>query len=526
MAKSVVNKVAGLCGTGLGSEVYTVGSGGQFSTIKQALDYIATLTMMDEVNIGSLTMAITAKTNIATFNADARNVIRPGDLLYLDNDQNPLYGTSYTEHYYPVMRVGGQSATDFDIVLATGLVGNTKAAGYVPKVYRPRKYTLILSDGYHEIDDTDQPKIPDGCDITIMTLGSASIYNKDIPGSLGAAGAMFVQRYGYTTLRNLWSDSSNLIEYGTDIGQFPHFEEGMSFLTMSQCQINADWSFGNGISLAAFVANDIVIHSSFDHSFIPSADYTVVDGWSVYVKESTDIMSINSLLNRPTTHRKKLRNINCHRDVVARTGAYYCIDMNAGIGDASGNQYADIQNMNILDARSDALAVSMRVKGSIGGGEHIVNVVGGTIDNLGASYKGHLETAANARLRLRDVKDRQGNQNTISAANAGIIEFLDDDGQQNIAYASTITPNFNYGCKVIVGVLTGGLTVQAPAGTFVPGKRLTFTFEQPPGGGSVIIFNAVFKAPTNPVGGGNQKAIYEFEYDGLHWIQVNQPVWS
>ncbi len=96
-------------------------------------------------------------------------------------------------------------------------------------------------------------------------------------------------------------------------------------------------------------------------------------------------------------------------------------------------------------------------------------------------------------------------------------------GAQNIAYAATITPDPYAGGKVIVGTLTGNITVNAPSNAHI-GCRLSFKFTQDATGGRTITLNSTFKKSWTPTTTANKINTIEFEYDGTNWIQVGGTV--
>lgn len=94
---------------------------------------------------------------------------------------------------------------------------------------------------------------------------------------------------------------------------------------------------------------------------------------------------------------------------------------------------------------------------------------------------------------------------------------------QDIAYAASITPNIRSGSSVIVGALTGNITVNAPTNA-VKGVELSIAMTQDATGGRTITWNAVFKKAADGAGTASQKMVAVFKYDGTNWIQVGGPV--
>jgi len=89
---------------------------------------------------------------------------------------------------------------------------------------------------------------------------------------------------------------------------------------------------------------------------------------------------------------------------------------------------------------------------------------------------------------------------------------------QDIAYAAAITPDLSLGTNIVVGALTGNLTINAPTNV-VKGETLDIALVQDATGGRTITWDAVFKKAADGAGSANQKASTSFMFDGTHWIQ-------
>lgn len=92
---------------------------------------------------------------------------------------------------------------------------------------------------------------------------------------------------------------------------------------------------------------------------------------------------------------------------------------------------------------------------------------------------------------------------------------------QSIAYAASITPDAAVGERVVVGALTGNLTINAPANP-TTGAELHFAFTQDGTGGRTITWNAIFKKQADGVSLANQKSAIAFIYDGSAWVAFSQ----
>lgn len=109
-------------------------------------------------------------------------------------------------------------------------------------------------------------------------------------------------------------------------------------------------------------------------------------------------------------------------------------------------------------------------------------------------------------------KSGNGAGNTIILGNSG--------GSQLPAFASSFTPDVPTGGQVIMGLLTGAITVNAPTNPFT-GALLSFEFTQDSTGGRAVSWNAayVFQAAwTNTGNTLNKRSTASFRYDGTNWV--------
>jgi len=119
----------------------------------------------------------------------------------------------------------------------------------------------------------------------------------------------------------------------------------------------------------------------------------------------------------------------------------------------------------------------------------------------------------------------QGKRALLYANGTNVAQGLTDPAElptgaaQSIAYAATITPDAALGERVIVGALTGNLTINAPTNPRT-GAMLVFAFTQDATGGRSITWNVVFKKAVDGAGTANQKGATSFVYDGANWVQV------
>jgi hypothetical protein len=120
----------------------------------------------------------------------------------------------------------------------------------------------------------------------------------------------------------------------------------------------------------------------------------------------------------------------------------------------------------------------------------------------------------------------QGKRAILYADGTNVVGALTDPAQlptgaaQSVPYAPSITPDAALGERVIVGTLSGNLTINTPTNSRT-GGMLTFSFAQDPTGGRTITWNAAFKKAADGAGTANQKGATTFVYDGANWVQVS-----
>lgn len=156
---------------GAGANVITVGQGAMFSSVADAIAYIADQPEGSAIDYTG-TLAWTNKSDVMTgtgTNFYAAGV-RAGDLITLASDTRlvaPFAGNP-TSHTYPILSVEND-----ELVLECGVIGQTQA-GQTPTIFRPTCYTILLAPGEHEIA-TNDVDIPENCNISIIGYGAASV---------------------------------------------------------------------------------------------------------------------------------------------------------------------------------------------------------------------------------------------------------------------------------------------------------------------------------------------------------------
>lgn len=112
---------------------------------------------------------------------------------------------------------------------------------------------------------------------------------------------------------------------------------------------------------------------------------------------------------------------------------------------------------------------------------------------------------------------------TVSASGivvTGSSSFANDLKRsfQSIAFSATITPSATAGEQVIVGILTGNITVNNPTGG-AQGQELMFEFQQDGTGGRTVTFGNNYKVNWTPSTTASLRNTITFFFDGSAWVQ-------
>lgn len=93
------------------------------------------------------------------------------------------------------------------------------------------------------------------------------------------------------------------------------------------------------------------------------------------------------------------------------------------------------------------------------------------------------------------------------------------EGFQSVAYAATVTINPALGTTVLVGALTGAITIAAPTQA-TTGQVLRIILTQDGTGGRVITWNAIFNNVPSVATTASLRKVFQFVYDGTNWTAI------
>lgn len=100
-----------------------------------------------------------------------------------------------------------------------------------------------------------------------------------------------------------------------------------------------------------------------------------------------------------------------------------------------------------------------------------------------------------------------------------VIAITPSQFVQTLVYAATLgAHDATNGERLVVGVLTGNITIPAPTNPRI-GQELAYSFTQDATGARTITWNAAFKKAADGAGTANQVSRTRYFYDGTSWVQ-------
>lgn len=515
----LVDPATGLDIAMLGSEVITVGTGGRFATVAEALAYIGTqgATITTYQATGSVALTQYSDWGVFTGGSPATE-IQPNDFLYVPDDAQTL---GYASHYYRVLGVfGEESGTEDAISLETGVCTFTGAI-LTPTFVRLKPYVILLLPGEHSLgtDAATRIVIPDGYNIAFVGIG---------PEVLLTGVPMETPAWGLISFKNLRTTSGTMCGYTKN--QFPLL--GANYPTVYLQDIRygvtaindpagfADQEFLYGVFCPGLYVSNFQSEFTHDHGLVLNADNLQVDGFFSLIEETGfESLTIGVLLNRPAaTKPKSIKNLDISRRNHAGTGtgaAGAVIMSISGYPDTSNTMRFNLSGVVVRDESTHGPVLQITGPAS---GALEVNVNNAVIDSV--TYGTEINASGSAvAVNLNNVTRSNGNIARASATSSAVIKDHHPNATKSTAYAATVTPDASVSGTWVVGALTGNIIIAAPTNA-ATGQRLTMVFTQDGTGGRTITWNAVFKKAADGAGGASTKGSTSFMYDGTNWVQV------
>src|SRR3989344_6093748 len=395
----------GTCVGATAANTLTVGTGGRFATIQDALDYISARDTYTTVTNTGITCTLTSGSNRVVCSANAD--VRSGDLLYVTNDAMVALdgvGGENTTHNYPILRTDA-AITPENITLATGIFGASQSN--VPLVIRrPVRYRIVLLDA--ETPLGLDVGLPEGANITIDGQNNHIVGTTDTLPAMN--GALAIPLFGYFSIMNVVSHV-RLINGDSDTYLWPNQDDGLSFLRLK----NIEWRSSNSIifdngSLSGIVASDIVVKGEVEHALRLFGDYVRVDNLSIDNDGYNEALFVymNSYSTGGNTHKKILNNISVRHGIGPNpTKGAIVIGAGGSIGDY------EINNLSLIDENSSGTGRGIDVS--------TANVVirNGNINHTSGTYGVDLNMTADSVVRLYNVTRMDGTSISRTVAAGG-----------------------------------------------------------------------------------------------------------
>jgi len=311
----------------LGENGYTIGVGGDFSTITAALTWLATQTLMDQITtspLDTMTVDLTQHSDLITTSEptlpenDDRLDVFTNDLMRVDTDANATWGGvgagSPSVHYYPILKKGNQpTATEnHTMTMYGGLIGSSKST-YAATWWRPRKYAFFLMPGRYQIPA--DIAIPDGCNLYIGGCGQATeVYGTMDSGSNGLGNSsMLAPRYGFVHIDNMMFQGTSVLRPWDD--QLPNFSESTTVVKLSNVAIRSSAQIMQSVLNHGLIMQNVHVYDSMDHGITLNGDFMLVDGFFARTSEGSEAVILNIAGNywTMTTKEKLIRNFQIER---------------------------------------------------------------------------------------------------------------------------------------------------------------------------------------------------------------------
>lgn len=478
--------------------VITCGAGGQFATVQAAIDYVETLDAFTLFTPSANTWAITAWAQGSDIATTTGNATMPNSSYV---SEMAFWATipSLNGVLYPV-----DGPHSFDkMVFGMRRREATFAGNEAISFYLPNTYTILLLDNHiSEAVTIDAP-----CNVVFRSLGGATWIGTLTTGNGMTHGSITFD--GVTTYTGflLMTPATNLVKLVYRNSQV----EGIN-------DIFTDGDWGSLLMIESVLKTNARVPTGHNILVKAAGDMSVIN--SRFMVHSGNIASADVRLFDYTE---------CRRLRIEGTGMIVH-DENGAMNACMMVAYTkNIQSVHVVDSFIDYYSP---VSSSTELGfvyDDFSGVNQGTADvylselSVNRSYpftgKNYAYKASVVGTTSDVVVNRCENLLTV-APSAGTLSFTDT---QNVAYAAAITPDMGKGNKIIVGTLTGNITVNAPTDPR-KGQALTFNYTSNATPGWQITYNAVFKSSAVPASGASQKASHSFVYDGTNWIQTGGPL--
>lgn len=520
-----------------GSNIIIVGDTGQFLTIAEALIYLATQPGIVQITTTAI-CDFTQWDNFAPLISGDFGEAQVGDWVYLINDDPAIDTLQYDWHYYRLLSVndGAGAESNLGLHMESGVLGPSKVGSTV-SIFRMPSYTLKLLPGIH---DTTSAVMPDGYDVTFEGCGRSTIVigqgiavpiyarmdfsNFILQGSVSTpddrtANGIVVQDAGFAAYewRDMWVEGDAATMGNSQSGQSQR-------ITNVKCR----GMKGHRIYVLLF------------------CDFLEVDNFNVDLITAMEIAEIFSHWRRVvSSHLKIIKNSSFkrHQDQSAQIDHNSLFSMDTMPREDNHPTFRlDFINCCIED---NGLNVSVENDHVVGFANHdtatrksIIRFIDTEINNIGShNFAVGPKPATSSDnglniefIRSHDIDDLQIVHDFPDFGAATLI-FRDKGDQTPFPWTAFISLNAStYAENVIISPMTADTSFLNPSNP-LRGDELRIHLEQGGTAGYTVSWASAtnMKVHTNPSGVGTSigdKIVFDFYYDGTHWVQMNSPAWA
>ena len=523
----------------LGEKILTVGTDGQFATVADALDYIALQTGIQQLTTTAV-CDFTQFDNFAPLISGDFGEAEVGDWLYLINDDPAIDTFQYDWHYYRLLSAndGTSNESILGLQMESGVLGPSKVSSTVA-LYRMPQYTIQLLPGIHDLTGA---VFPDGYDVIFEGCGrNTSLIGQGI--AVPIYGRMCFQKLilnGNSTLSDTRTAEGGVILDG-------------SFAAMEWRDM---WVEGVDATLSANVAaqsqrmSNVQMHGVKGHRIYTMmlCDYMVIDN---FIMDSITSMELVEMFTNPrrcaTSHKKIVRNSRFSRSQDHSIGP---VDYNSQFSMQTSPPEGSHPNYEIdfIDClfKDDGLKMQSESRHIFGWNNHaipglaksFIRFINSEISNFDShdfAFGPQPLATIESNLFIEFINTKDGNNLQIEhdfSLSTAIMRYRDKGASADQVWAGGLVPLTGIAEHQIVGPMLANTTMLNPAP--VPasrGESLSIHMEQGDVAGYTISWAAAtdMKVPNNPSGVGTSlgdKIIFDFYYDGTHWVQTNNPTWA
>ena len=521
----------------LGDNVLTVGAGGAYATIADALIYMAAQTGIAQL-VTTAVCDFTQWDNFAPLVSGDFGDAQVGDWVYLINDDPAIDTLQYDWHYYRLLAVNHNhpSESRSGLLMESGVLGPSKVGSTVA-IYRMPRYTIKLLAGIH---DTAGAVFPDGYDVTFEGCGRSTIVT---------GGGIAVPIYGRMAFTQFILEgsvskpdtrvSNGAVVQDAGFGAYEWRDMWIEGETASM----ANSQFAQSQRVHNVKCTGMKGHKIYVFTY---TSYLDIDNFNVDGVTSMELCEIFAHPRRCSTTTRKIVNrsrFTRHENHNGLIDVNSCFSMNTQQPEDGHPDYMlDFINCFIED---NELNITTDGEFIFGFHEHLgaarrshIRFIDSEINNINShtyAFGSKPGFSQNTTLTIEFIRSHDYEDEQIvhgfTGLNQPIMLYRDRNDFSPFDWTGFIVlPADSVAETVIVGPMTANTSFINPSNPRTK-QRLKIVLEQGGSAGYTISWASasLMKVHTNPTGVGTSvgdKIAFDFYFDGTHWIQLNTPAWA